>query len=105
MIIFLPTSEAMLDLARLLELKPNHPAVAAAFDRLVLSGESEAVCAGLVATEPGAGENYLMRAWLEQVLAPDTAPAGGLSGDLFGDLAFGSIPEKSVGATGFEPAT
>ena len=35
---FLPTSTALIDLARLLELEPNDPAVVAAFDELVLRG-------------------------------------------------------------------
>ena len=35
---FLPTSSALLDLARLLELEPNDPSVVAVFDALVLRG-------------------------------------------------------------------
>ena len=35
---FLPTSTALIDLAHLLELEPNDPAVVAAFDELVLRG-------------------------------------------------------------------
>ena len=63
---FLPTSTALLDVAQLLELDPNDPAVVAAFDELVLQGHlrpwlegrwelSPELAAGVLASSRGLG--------------------------------------------------
>jgi hypothetical protein len=46
-----------------------------------------------------------IKASLKGVWITEGGPLNRAAGDWFGDLSFGSIPEKSIGATGFEPAT
>ena len=82
-------------LAKVLELETNDPAVTEAFDQLVLRGQLAPGRPGwweLMGGSPvsWSGCSSVVARWLLSALCP---------------RRFCSIPEKSIGATGFEPAT
>ena len=91
---FLPTDGLLHDIAKALGSEPDDPAVVDAFDQLVLRGQ-------LAPWRPG---------WSELMAGSPVSWSGWLGGAMgllptFCPRICGLISEKSIGATGFEPAT
>ncbi len=84
----LPTKQALIRLAHLTSREPSDPQVVELFDQLVLRGHLQPFVPG----------------WWE-LIRWDEAERGVASSGWAGDPAQSLIPEKSIGSTGFEPAT
>ncbi len=85
---FLPAEQALIRLASLTGREPSDPAVVELFDQLVLRGH-------LTPFLPG---------WWE-LIRWDEVEGRAASSGCAEDPAQSLIPEKSIGSTGFEPAT